>query len=696
MLTLESPLKLDASVAKAVNLTSKFGDVDLRRIGDHVWAGYEADVQSRAGWLKRTETALDLAMQIVKEKNFPWPKASNVAFPLVTIGAMQFHARAYPAIISGKELVRYKLPFGADPQLTQIAEAVSRYMSFQLLEQDASWEEGQDRLLLHYSIVGCAFKKSYFSAIESGVVSELVFARDLVIDYFAKSVESARRKTHVYPLYRNTIFEGVRSPNPRFRDVLETSWFTAGPTPPADERPARDGSTPPPATDSSLPFTAIEQHCWLDLDGDGYEEPYIVILERDSREVLRIVARWESDNQVFRNGRGEVVSIQATEYFTKYGFIPAPDGSIYDIGFGTLLGPLNESVSTLINQLVDAGTMSNAGGGFLGKGVKIRGGNYAFSPQEWKRVDSTGDDLRKSIVPLDVREPSNVLFQLLGLLIDYSNRVASTMETMVGENPGQNTPKSNMDAMIEQGMKVYAAIFKRTWRSMKEEFKKIYLLNAFYAPERYRKFFLGDPRLVVPAADPNIVSDAERRQQAIIIAERASAVPGYNPAAVEANLLRALKVDNPAEFYVGVDPSKQTPDPRIVVAQMDNETKREAMQLEFRKFVVELMSEQRKREAEILHLQASAQQALAAARGEDDNRIIVAMQTTLAAMKQRDEATKSRIDALLKLAEIESEPERKKPDTGDVRRLVGAPRDESPSPALESAAGGFEGSMGLG
>src|SRR5258706_9432508 len=135
-----------------------------------------------------------------------------------------------------------------------------------------------------------------------------------------------------------------------------------------------------------------------------------------------------------------IIRIDPVHYFTKYTFIPSPDGGFYGLGFGALLGPLNQSVDTLVNQLVDAGTMSNSGGGFLARGVKIKGGKSSFDPFEWKPVDSTGDDLRKNIFPLPIREPSNVLFQLLGMLVGYAEKISGATDIMTGVSPGQNTP----------------------------------------------------------------------------------------------------------------------------------------------------------------------------------------------------------------------------------------------------------------
>jgi chaperonin GroES len=143
-----------------------------------------------------------------------------------------------------------------------------------------------------------------------------------------------------------------------------------------------------------------------------------------------------------------VLKIEPIEHYTKYSFIPAPDGGFYDLGFGALLGPLNNSVNTLINQLIDSGSLQNGSVGFIGKGARIKGGKLRFSPNEWKRVPVAGGALRDSLVPLPVNQPSPVLFNLLSLLINYAERVGSVSDTMVGENPGQNTPAYNMSALM--------------------------------------------------------------------------------------------------------------------------------------------------------------------------------------------------------------------------------------------------------
>ena len=155
---------------------------------------------------------------------------------------------------------------------------------------------------------------------------------------------------------------------------------------------------------------------------------------------------------------------------------------------GCLLGPLNESVNTAINQLIDAGTLATTGGGFLGRRARLRSGNIALKPFEWVRVDATGDDLRKSIVPASFKEPSPVLFQLLQLLISYGERVAGVTDAQVGVNPGQNTPAETTRTVVAEGQKVFLGILKRLYRSMKKEFQKRYILNRRFLDSEFEYY----------------------------------------------------------------------------------------------------------------------------------------------------------------------------------------------------------------
>ena len=667
MMEFDSTLKIDKKTIESPNLTDKFSDEELTALGNHVWEGFDRDKTSRQKWEKRTQAAMDLAMQIQKEKNFPWPGSSNVAFPLITIATMQFHSRAYPTILNGPDIVQYRVN-GADPEGKEKARAVriGRHMSYQLLEENQSWEEQHDRLLINIPIVGCAFKKSYHSGLKGYNVSDLVLAQDFVLDYYAKSVEDCARKTHVIPMYRNELHENIMTGI--YRDVREEGWYNSNATPISDSNTARADirhGEMPPQSDDSTPYSILEQHLLLDLDKDGYKEPYICTIEANSKTVLRLVSRVDTMDDVLKNMKGEIIRIKPAEYFTKYGFIPSPDGGIYDIGFGVLLGPLNESVNSIMNQLIDAGTMSNSGGGFLGRGAKIRGGQYSFAPLEWKRVDSTGDDLRKNIFPLPVREPSQVLLSLLSLLINYTQRISGSTDTLAGENPGQNTPATTTNAMIEQGLKIYNAIYKRVWRSMKEEFKKLYMLNKTFLPmvtsfgegeaKVLREDYLGDPNRISPVADPHITSESQRIQQATALKQAAMSTPGYNLGEVERNYLRALHIDGWETMYPGVEKMPPPKNPKIMIEEMKMQTKQMGVQADMQKFAANLMEQRRLNTAKIIQLEAQAAKLIAEAGGVQTGHEIAAFEAAIGALKAHDDSLRGGIEMMMKSMEPSNE-----------------------------------------
>ena len=701
-LTLDKTIQIDARTASSPNLCNRFEKEDLERIGQHVKEGYERDLQSRSRWISRNRAAMDLALQIKPGKSFPWANASNVAFPLLTIAALQFHSRAYPALFSGSEIVKYRVPaVDGDGKLLEIASLVGRFMSYQAMEQDDAFEEQHDRLLIHVPIVGCGFIKSRREQSRRRNVSEFVPAEDLVIDYFAKSVNQAQRKTQHVMLYRNDVYE--RCASGIFRDILEEPWYTAAaaPTLPATQAEKdRIAGTSQPVTSDSDALLFLEQHTWLDLDGDGYAEPYIVTIENSSRAVVRIVARWELPEDVERVGN-RILRIRATEYYTKYDLIPSPDGGIYGVGFGALIGPLNESVDTIVNQLIDAGTMSVAAGGFLSKGVKIRGGETTFKPFGWQHVEATGDDLRKGIFPFPVREPSAVLFNLLTLLINYTQRISGSTDVMVGENPGQNTPAHNMQAMLEQGMKIYSAIFKRLWRAMKEEFQKLFVLNArhledevqFGTAKVMRAMFLQDPANLVPAADPNMVSDAAKLQQAVTIKQSAMSTPGYDRDAVEKHLLRTMKVDGIEVLFPGTEKRPPGPSEKLQLEQLKNEREQLKISAARQEVIWTLMEQSRLNDAKILQLEAAAAQALASAEVAQSQQQQEALNIALSAVRDHNKAITDRISAMMKGTSNGTEPSSAEGTPGRVAEPPDVPEVPVVSPLAPT---GPDESMGLG
>jgi chaperonin GroES len=618
------------------NLTVDMDDEELDEIADTIIAGYEADCDSRSDWEERQDDYMKLAMQAYEEKTFPWKGAANVKFPLLSTAAMQFSARAYPALVPGINLVKGKIT-GYDTTGMKLGKAdrIGRHMSYQLTEEMEGWEEDMDRLCVSLPILGTMFKKTYYNPSTGQNCSELIYPKDLVVDYWAKDISSAQRVTHKIYLSDNDILERVRTGV--YKDCGHLSTGVEKQTPMEDEL---HGLSRP---DSEFdPHEILEQHTYLDLDGDGYAEPYIVTVHLAQGKTLRIVARFDEDG-VYEN-EGEIYRIEAINYFTKFGFIPNPDGSFYDIGFGQLLSPLNESINTIINQLLDSGTLSVTAGGFISKGIRLKGGDHSFRPFEWKSVNTTGDDLRKGIFPLPVREPSQVLFSLLGMMVESGEKLASVTDMVTGQNPGQNQPATTSMAVLEQGLKVFTSIYKRLYRSLKMEYKKLFYLNSKYLPDEVyfrildegheqqeviaREDYDMESADVQPYADPNIASDTMKMIKAQALLELLP-LGTLNPMEVTKRVLMAQ--DQP-DIEGIMMPPPQGPSPEEMEAQRKAALDEAKMEIEKERIAIDRMK-----------VEAAALLNLAKAKDIGDAGVIREAQAHLDALRlrfERDDAMK--------------------------------------------------------
>lgn len=576
-----------------INIADHLDKTELDKIGKKIIEWFDEDKGTRKDWEEKNDRWMKLATQVSELKTYPWPGAANVKFPLLTTAAMQFAARAYPSLVPGPRLVN-GLVIGRDIDGTKAASAsrVGNHMSYQVLYEMPGWEEDMDKLCLMLPISGCVFKKTYYDEFNKRNCSELISAKDLVIDYFAKSVDSAFRKSHILYFSENDIFE--RTQNGNWLEVdygqRKESSLLENPT-----KEKIDGRRQPALSDAT-PDVFIECHTFWDIDDDGYKEPYIITVHYETQQVVRIVARFDSDG-IIENKDGKLVKIVPTEYFTKFGFIPNPDGSIYDLGFGLLLGAINETVNTLTNQLLDAGTMSNLQAGFLGRGIRVRSGGQRFSPGEWKPVDFTGDDIKKHIFPLPVREPSDVLFKLLEALVTSGKELASVSEIFVGKMPGQNTPATTTMATIEQAMKVFTAIYKRIYRALGEEYKKLFKLNSIYTDEEvyftlntaegaenqqvYAQDYSPKNITIKPNADPNIASSAQRMLKVEGIGKMLQ-LGTINPKVFTKQYLEALEAENIKElmnFEPPPSPEQQKIQAEMQMAQQEQQGKQQEAQM---------------------------------------------------------------------------------------------------------------------
>jgi chaperonin GroES len=562
-----------------LNLAKDIDKEKLEKIGTTCKEGFDVDLLSRCEWERNLDDWTKLAMQVREAKSHPWPGASNVKYPLLSTAAMQFNARAYPSLIPSDGKVVKGKTIGKDPNGMKVdkADRVATYMSYQFMHEMNGWDEEMDKMMMILPIIGTLFKKTYWDAATKSIRSPLILPKNLVVNNWAKSIDEAERVSEIIEMTKRIYEERVRQ-----------GIFIDADLGDPERSPKENGIG---VADATTPYEFIEQHTYLDLDDDGYQEPYIVTFERKTGKVVRIVARFEAED-IEEDEDGKVIRIVPTSYYTKFSFVPNPDGSFYDIGFGVLLGPLNESVNTLINQLVDAGTLNNLQSGFIGKGLKIRAGENKLKPGEWIPVPSTGDDLRKQIVPLPAKEPSNILFQLMGSLITSGKELASVAEIFVGKMPGQNTPATTTMASIEQGMKVFTAVYKRIYRALDKEFKKVYRLNGIYLnPNTYTEVLdvaIGPDDFdsknydICPGADPTAVSQTEKLLKAQGLMELLP-TGALNPVEVISRILQAQEQPNWEQlFSQEVQQSgqiPQQPDPKMLEMQMKGQLEQQKMQM---------------------------------------------------------------------------------------------------------------------
>lgn len=564
-------------LAKFIDSDNIAGDLDEEKldiIGRRCYDGYLVDEKSREPWLKQVNESLKLAKQVVEDKTFPWRGAANIKLPIITDAAIKFAARSYSEIIRDNQVVKGRV-VGADPneQKQQRADRVGDFMSWQLMEQEKEWEPDTDKLLHVLPIVGHMFRKRYYCAPEKRTKSEICLPDKVCINQQASSLESARRVTHIIPdVSMNDVVSNQRGGV--WRDV--------------ELRPEGENPTvQKDALDEPDYFCFLEQQCWLDLDEDGYEEPYRVTLEKESQKVVRIVAAY-NDESIHTNDREEIVRIIPVQCFTDYIFIPALDGTYYGVGFGTLLEPLNKVANSLVNQLADAGSLNNIQGGYLSKEIKVRSGRARFELGEWKRTEATAEQLSRGVYPLPTKEPSPTLFSLLGLIMDLTKDLASVKDVLGGDAPGMNVPATTVMALIEQGMKTFNAIYKRIYRSLKKEFKQLYDLNYEYLDQEeyfnildrqeavYQQDFEPGSMDIIPIADPNMSTDMQRLARAEAL-KGAIGMPGVDPRPIIKQWLEAMRVpeDLVAQILPEQDPNSVPPE----VQQMMHEAEMKKAEL---------------------------------------------------------------------------------------------------------------------
>ena len=656
---------LNAYIASTNIAEELDGDV-LDEIGIRVVEDYEIDKRSLEEWEESNEEALKLARQLAKNKFYAGDRVSNVKYPILATAAIHFSARTYPNIVDDADVVKCRV-IGRDQDGKKATRSarVSEHMSYQMLEQMGGWEDDMDQLLTILPITGVMFKKTYFDPISRTPMSGMLLPDEFTVNYFSKSIESAPVQTHKIELYPNEIEERIRA-----GIYLEFEYKDI----PAQDDENKDEDNRDQKTDSE-PHVFLEQHRFWDLDDDGYQEPYIVTVHKATSEVVRITARYDIDG-VETDEKGKILKITPIQHFTKYPFMPSFDGSVYGMGFGVLLAPLNEVVNTTLNQLIDAGTLSNRQSGFIGSGINLgKGGDVKFKQGEWKQIKTIGDDIRKNIVPLPVREPSMVLFQLLGLMIDASKELSSVTDVLRGEQPQGDVPATTTLAMIEQGLKVFSAVFRRIHRSLKSEFKKIRRMNVLYlSDEEYNRILDTEDTLsakadygnefldIIPISSTADVSDVQKIIKAQTLLELRG--QGLNDGEINRRYLEALQIPDIEKILTPPPPKEPF---EVTMQKAELELRQREVAVEEGK----LSLEQKKLEVTSIKTQADAIKSIAQAEAAEDGQQVQAYKTVTDRIKYENDAKQKAEENRLKEKEIEENAKQRA-----VSGVEGAPSNQ--------------------
>jgi len=536
-------------IIEAGNVAELLDSATLGRIGGDCKQGATDDDASEGmqEWRDAVAESMALARQWVEEKKRGTDTVSNVKLPMLRTASLQFSAQAYKALLPGDDIAKAWMPGidDAGPEIQARAKRVTAWINYQLCNDMGDWEEGMDALLTTLPLVGCLHKLTHTGA--DGPESILVLPDELIVAQWAGSPEKARRMTYKFRLSPNELYE--RQADGRYLDV--------------DVEKDDDGM-----------HDMRSQHTFLDLDGDGYQEPYIVDYDDRSGRVLRVAPRFAFGEPVQMKGRirygdvdllpdGRVAAIRPRVHFTRYGMFPPDNGKDYWwIGLGHMMGHLVAAANTIGNQLIDAGSISNGGGGLIDHRLEISGGAREIqrSPGRYESARSKNPSvpMQNLIYEWPVQEPSNVLFALFGAIKEMVDGIPAVVR-FSSDAPANMSPMTMM-GYIEAGQELFASIYKRLRRSMTKEIAKIAALNFVDADvirDKYQRVLNmpADPAQdffpdldVIPTADPSLSSKMEQRAKANILLEIETALAavggtGMDRGAVVRRALEMADVD---------------------------------------------------------------------------------------------------------------------------------------------------------
>jgi hypothetical protein len=527
------------------NLAEYMNENELVQIAGNLIGDFDSDISSRKDWIQTYVDGLELLGLKIEERSEPWEGACGVYHPLLSEAVVKFQAETMMATFPAAGPVKTQIIGKETPEKKEAAVRVQNDMNYELTDVMQEYRPEHERMLWSLGIAGNAFKKVYYDPALQRQVSMFVPAEDIVVPYGASSIEAAERVTHVMRKTENDLLRLQQAGF--YRDIdLGT------PDNVLDEVEKKIAEKLGFRATSDDRYKVLEMHVDLDLPGfehtdedgnpTGIGLPYVVTIEKGSNSVLAIRRNWEEDDKTH----------QKRQHFVHYGYIPG--FGFYCFGLIHLIGAFAKSGTSILRQLVDAGSLANLPGGFKTRGLRVKGDDTPIAPGEFRDVDVPSGTMKDNIMPLPYKEPSMVLAGLLDKIVDEGRRFASASDLKVADMSG-NTPVGTTLAILERTLKVMSAVQARIHYSMKQEFKLLKKIMADYTPEDYKyepsegrrsaKKSDYDDVDVVPVSDPNAATMSQKIMQyqaALQLAQQAPQL--YNLPLLHRQMLDVLGLQN--------------------------------------------------------------------------------------------------------------------------------------------------------
>ena len=535
------------------NLAEMLDEKVLTEIVGDLLGEFEEDLSSRKDWIQTYVDGLELLGMKVEDRTEPWPGACGVYHPLLSEALVKFQAETMMATFPAAGPVKTQIIGKETPEKVEASTRVQDDMNYQLTDAMPEYRPEHERMLWGLGLSGNAFKKVYYDPSIGRQVSMYVPAEDVVVPYGASNLQTCERVTHVMRKTPNEVKKlqaagfycdaDLGDPVDSFDEVEKKIAEKMGFRASSDDR-----------------YKLLEMHVNLvieddpDADEDGIALPYVVTIEKSSETVLAIRRNWNPDDQLKAK----------RNHFVHYAYIPG--FGFYAFGLIHLIGAFAKSGTSIIRQLVDAGTLSNLPGGFKTKGLRVKGDDTPISPAEWRDVDVASGALRDNIMPLPYKEPSQVLYTLLGTIVEEGRRFAGAADLQVADMSA-NSPVGTTLAILERTLKVMSAVQARIYYSMKQEFILLRDIIRDYTPDEYsyepqegsRKAKKDDYDLVtiIPVSDPNAATMAQKVVQYQAVMQLAQGAPQlYDLPFLHREMLTVLGIKDAAKLVPTADDQK--------------------------------------------------------------------------------------------------------------------------------------------